>query len=322
MTANSLLAVCFEPSLRGIWAKFNWSLLERVVAVALWMTCTWCFVGLMIARYLFYFFQVKGLLEVPAASSGVSAMKILASVGVAVTGIAIISGIYLSNKRWALLSTGLMIISGIYIFLARGDMTDCWESCGKWKFSCSNNSWVFCYKIHVFLDCIDWQRINFFVRAGKILICVCVVTIFTSTESKPNIKQAYQVTMVIDRTSWGKTSQALFGICLCKSVCFFFFFFPPLEIISTLRETVNFYVPFGIQCCLTTIANFLNLFQSFRLNFHQVKCQLGLKWKLGFLGPGSPVSQLPTWSMLSLFPHPKIYLGAYLPNLHWMPSNS
>lgn len=177
MTANSLLAVCFEPSLKGIWAKFNWSLLERVVAVALWMACTWCFVGLMIARYLFYFFQVKGLLEVPAASSGVSAMKILASVGLAVTGIAIISGIYLSNKRWALLSTGLMIISGIYIFLARGDMTDCWESCGKWKFSCSNNSWEFCYKIHVFLDCIDWQRINFFVRAGKILICVCIVTI-------------------------------------------------------------------------------------------------------------------------------------------------
>eukprot|EP00268_Persea_americana_P017867 TRINITY_DN18714_c0_g1_i4.p1 TRINITY_DN18714_c0_g1~~TRINITY_DN18714_c0_g1_i4.p1 ORF type:complete len:143 (+),score=24.53 TRINITY_DN18714_c0_g1_i4:449-877(+) len=43
--------------------------------------------------------EVKGLLDVPVASSGVSAIKILASVGVAVTGVAIISGIYLSSKR-------------------------------------------------------------------------------------------------------------------------------------------------------------------------------------------------------------------------------
>ncbi|RWR84368.1 traB domain-containing protein [Cinnamomum micranthum f. kanehirae] len=44
--------------------------------------------------------EVKGLLDVPVASSGVSAIKILASVGVAVTGVAIISGIYLSSKRY------------------------------------------------------------------------------------------------------------------------------------------------------------------------------------------------------------------------------
>lgn len=319
MTANSLLAVCFEPSLKGIWAKFNWSLLERVVAVALWMTCTWCFVGLMIARYLFYFFQVKGLLEVPAASSGVSATKILASVGIAVTGIAIISGIYLSNKRWALLSTGLMIISGIYIFLARGDMTDCWESCGKWKFSCSNNSWVFCYKIHVFLDCIDRQRINFLWELERSSF-VSALWLFSLVQNPSQISSRH--------TKWPWLLIELVEAKLrrrCLEFAFanlFVFFFPPLEIISTLRETVNFYVPFGIQCCLTTIANFLNLFQSFRLNFHQVKYQLGLKWKLGFLGPGYPVSQLPTCSMPSLFPHPKIYLGAYLPNLHWMPSNS
>ncbi|RWR84370.1 traB domain-containing-like protein [Cinnamomum micranthum f. kanehirae] len=42
--------------------------------------------------------EVKGLLDVPVASSGVSAIKILASVGVAVAGVAIISGMYLSSK--------------------------------------------------------------------------------------------------------------------------------------------------------------------------------------------------------------------------------
>ncbi|XP_077243500.1 uncharacterized protein LOC143884026 [Tasmannia lanceolata] len=43
--------------------------------------------------------EVKDLLELPAGNSGLSAMKILASVGVAATGVAIISGIYLAGKR-------------------------------------------------------------------------------------------------------------------------------------------------------------------------------------------------------------------------------
>ncbi|XP_058092382.1 uncharacterized protein LOC131238804 [Magnolia sinica] len=43
--------------------------------------------------------EVKDLLEIPAAKSGISAMKILKSLGVAVTGVAIISGIYLAGKR-------------------------------------------------------------------------------------------------------------------------------------------------------------------------------------------------------------------------------
>lgn len=113
---------------------------KKLVAVALeWhipaILLTW-----LITKCLFYFFQVKGLLDVPVASSGVSAIKILASVGVAVTGVAIISGIYLSSKRWAFLSSGFTIISGIPFLLARVYMADCWKPCKKWHFSCNNPS--------------------------------------------------------------------------------------------------------------------------------------------------------------------------------------
>lgn len=46
--------------------------------------------------------EVKDLLEIPTPSSGLSSMKILASVGIAVAGTAIISGVYLAGKVYGI----------------------------------------------------------------------------------------------------------------------------------------------------------------------------------------------------------------------------
>lgn len=43
--------------------------------------------------------EVKDLLEIPARKSGVSAMRIITSLGVAIAGVAIVSGIYIGGKR-------------------------------------------------------------------------------------------------------------------------------------------------------------------------------------------------------------------------------
>ncbi len=45
------------------------------------------------------FLQVKDLMLIPSQKPGISAVKVLASLGVAVAGVAIISGIYLSKKK-------------------------------------------------------------------------------------------------------------------------------------------------------------------------------------------------------------------------------
>lgn len=43
--------------------------------------------------------QVKDLLAMPSQNSAISTVKIITSVGVAVAGVAIVSGIYLANKK-------------------------------------------------------------------------------------------------------------------------------------------------------------------------------------------------------------------------------
>lgn len=43
--------------------------------------------------------QVKELLELPSAKPAISVTKVLSTVGVAVAGVAIISGIYISSRK-------------------------------------------------------------------------------------------------------------------------------------------------------------------------------------------------------------------------------
>lgn len=43
--------------------------------------------------------QVNDLMEIPSQKTGISTAKVLKSVGVAVAGAAIISGIYLASKK-------------------------------------------------------------------------------------------------------------------------------------------------------------------------------------------------------------------------------